>query len=126
MFMTVEEAAHALGVSPCTVREWAKAGKIPARRFGRLWRFDENEIQGAGKVECRYTDTPSPLIGGSASRLAVERFASRQAQKTERTPKSSSKGSVKSTGARLSLVSSTTHGKKRANVGFESEPESEA
>lgn len=117
MFLTVEQAAIQLGVSPCTVREWAKAGKIPARRFGRLWRFDENEIKGAGKVDCPSTVIPSPLIGGYASRSAVERFVKRQGQKTAHKPKNTSTSLESDTGVRLSLVSNITPGKRRATDG---------
>lgn len=45
MILTPEQAADLLQVSPDTVREWARLGKIPARRFGRLWRFDAEELK---------------------------------------------------------------------------------
>lgn len=34
MWVTPPTAARALGVSTCTVRRWAKAGKIPWQRYG--------------------------------------------------------------------------------------------
>lgn len=118
MFLTVDEAAVELGVTPGTVREWAKKGRIPARRFGRLWRFDKNEINDAGKVEaCPSIAIQSPLIGGYASRSAVEKFAKRQGQKTARLPKNLNTSCAKGTGVKLALVSSTTVGKKRENGG---------
>lgn len=43
--MTVEEVAKYLRVRPSTIYEWAKEGKIPAAKVGRLWRFHEEEIE---------------------------------------------------------------------------------
>ena len=43
--MTVEEVADYLRVRPSTVYEWAKRGKIPAVKMGRLWRFESEEIE---------------------------------------------------------------------------------
>ena len=43
--MTVEEVAEYLRVKSSTVYEWAKKGKIPAAKVGRLWRFDREEIE---------------------------------------------------------------------------------
>jgi len=42
--MTVEEVAEFLRVRPSTVYDWAKDGKIPASKVGRLWRFHRDEI----------------------------------------------------------------------------------
>ena len=43
--LTVDEVADFLRVKPSTVYEWAKNGKIPARKVGRLWRFSREEIE---------------------------------------------------------------------------------
>lgn len=43
--MTVEEVAAYLRVKPSTVYDWAKRGKIPAVKIGRLWRFESEEIE---------------------------------------------------------------------------------
>lgn len=43
--MTVEEVAEYLRIRPTTVYEWAKSGKIPAVKMGRLWRFESEEIE---------------------------------------------------------------------------------
>lgn len=43
--MTAEEVAEYLRVRLTTVYEWAKKGKIPAARVGRLWRFRREEIE---------------------------------------------------------------------------------
>lgn len=37
--LTVEEAARLLRVSPWTVRDLARRGKLPGRRVGKEWRF---------------------------------------------------------------------------------------
>lgn len=125
--LTPEEAAAVLKLTPATVRAWAKAGRIPARRFGRLWRFDENEIKNAGKADtCPSIDTPNPLIGGYASRSAVEKFASRQARKSAPTPRNSNTNCGLATGVRLTLVRSITPGKKRGSGGSGSGPASAA
>ena len=43
--MTVKEVADYLRVKPSTVYDWAKQGKIPAVKIGRLWRFGREEIE---------------------------------------------------------------------------------
>lgn len=37
--LNVEEAAQLLRVSPWTVRELARRGRLPGRRVGKEWRF---------------------------------------------------------------------------------------
>lgn len=44
MKITVAQAANRLGVSHMTVRRHIEAGRIPAYRFGRLFRIDEAEL----------------------------------------------------------------------------------
>ena len=43
--LTVDEVADFLRVKPSTVYEWAKNGKIPASKVGRLWRFSREEVE---------------------------------------------------------------------------------
>ena len=43
--LTAEEVADFLRVKPATVYEWAKSGKIPASKVGRLWRFQREQIE---------------------------------------------------------------------------------
>ena len=43
--LTVEEVAQYLRVKRSSVYEWAQAGKIPAAKIGRLWRFHRGEIE---------------------------------------------------------------------------------
>ena len=43
--LTVDEVADFLRVKPSTVYEWAKQGKIPASKVGRLWRFSRKDVE---------------------------------------------------------------------------------
>jgi len=44
-FVRVVEVARALGVSPVTVRNWTKQGRIPALRIGsQTARYDLEEV----------------------------------------------------------------------------------
>lgn len=44
-FLSVGEAAQRLCVSPWTIRQWCRAGTIPASRFGRMrWRISSRVI----------------------------------------------------------------------------------
>lgn len=43
-WIDVGEAANYLGVKAETVRIWAKAKKMPARKIGRCWKFRISEI----------------------------------------------------------------------------------
>lgn len=115
--LTPDEAAKILKVEPETVRAWARDGIIPAHRYGRLWRFDENEITTVGKVECPSTATPSRLIGGSASRSAVAKFVNRQARRTEKPPKNSNTSSVTNIGERRALANRSICGKTQGSGG---------
>jgi excisionase family DNA binding protein len=43
--LTVPEVASYLRVSQATIYRMAQAGRIPARRVGRSWRFSSNQIR---------------------------------------------------------------------------------
>ena len=43
--LKLTQAAAVLQCHPKTLRLMAQAGKIPARRVGRLWRFSENRLR---------------------------------------------------------------------------------
>lgn len=43
--LTVEQLADMLGVTPYTVRQWARDGKLPTLRLGKYWRFRESSIR---------------------------------------------------------------------------------
>jgi excisionase family DNA binding protein len=42
---TPEGAAEALMVSPKTIREWLRIGKLKGVKIGRLWRVRESDLQ---------------------------------------------------------------------------------
>lgn len=42
--LTVKQAAEKLQVSPNTIRHWLKTGRIPGRKFGRVYRLVEGEL----------------------------------------------------------------------------------
>lgn len=50
--LTTEQAAALLGLSPYTVREFAREGKIPGRKVGQTWRFSRDGL-------IRWLETPN-------------------------------------------------------------------
>jgi len=61
--LTVNEVADFLRVKPSTVYDWAKNGKIPASKVGRLWRFSREKVEawvrnGGLQPNSRQPDTP--------------------------------------------------------------------
>ena len=42
--LNVDEAAELLGVSPWTVREQARVGRLPGRKVGKEWRFSRQAL----------------------------------------------------------------------------------
>jgi excisionase family DNA binding protein len=42
--LDVEEAAQLLSVSPWTVREQARQGRLPGRKVGKEWRFSRQGL----------------------------------------------------------------------------------
>lgn len=43
--LTPEEAAEILAVSPKSIREWLRKGKLKGLRAGRLWRIRERDLE---------------------------------------------------------------------------------
>ncbi len=43
-YLSLNQAASYLGLSPKTIYVWAEGEKIPAYKVGRLWRFDRVEL----------------------------------------------------------------------------------
>jgi excisionase family DNA binding protein len=43
--LTPEEAAERLAVSPKSIREWLRQGKLKGVRAGRLWRIRERDLE---------------------------------------------------------------------------------
>lgn len=58
---SVAEAAAVMGISPLTLGDWLRAGKIVGTKIGRKWRITESDLQAfidAGRREkpCGGTD----------------------------------------------------------------------
>lgn len=45
LLLTLSETARLLQLSPRTVWQWAKDGKLPCIRFGRVLRFPRRELE---------------------------------------------------------------------------------
>ncbi|MEX0650186.1 MAG: helix-turn-helix domain-containing protein [Candidatus Andersenbacteria bacterium] len=43
-FLTVQEAAKKLRVKPITIYRMARAGKLPAIKFGKSWRISSRRL----------------------------------------------------------------------------------
>lgn len=44
-WISIEDAAHYLGVKVVTIREWIKKENgIPAHKIGKLWKFKKSEL----------------------------------------------------------------------------------
>ncbi|MGK5082465.1 helix-turn-helix domain-containing protein [Bdellovibrionota bacterium FG-1] len=73
-WLSVEEIAAHLGVSKETIYRWLDAGKIPAHRMGRLWKFKASEVDGwvcsggAGVPDILGSSSPvgTEEVGGAA------------------------------------------------------------
>ena len=51
--MSIAEASEFLGFHPVTLRDWARAGRLPAMRIGGRWRLDPRSL--AAWLEARKT-----------------------------------------------------------------------
>ena len=54
--LTIAEVSDLLGFHEVTLRNWVRAGKLPAVRVAGQWRFDPAEL--AGWVEARKMGCP--------------------------------------------------------------------
>ena len=61
-YLTLKETAEYFRVQPLTVRRWALAGKIPAHKVGRQWRFSLKEIEEWAASEGKKAATRKVLI----------------------------------------------------------------
>ncbi len=43
--LTLKEVAQRLKLHPNTLRRYAKEGKLPAMKFGRVWRIEEKDLK---------------------------------------------------------------------------------
>jgi excisionase family DNA binding protein len=44
-FLTINEVAATLRVSPITIREWLRKGKMTGLKTGKLWRIRKEDLQ---------------------------------------------------------------------------------
>ena len=73
-FLTTEEVLEYLQVNLRTVYRLIKAGKIPAVRVGRQWRFRKRDIDGwLDSQRSRGTRAPIPAATAPSSRTPMER-----------------------------------------------------
>jgi len=79
-FLTTEEVLEYLQVNLRTVYRLIKAGKIPAVRVGRQWRFRKRDIdgwldsqrpRGAGRAAGQAAPAPRPTAGATRPRVLV-------------------------------------------------------
>ncbi len=76
VFLTVEEAARRLSVTPWTLRVWIKAGELEGVKISRKWRIPESALsdlakRAKGKKQTRSVgDGQSPVGSLEAIRAA--------------------------------------------------------
>jgi excisionase family DNA binding protein len=70
-FLTTEEVLEYLQVNLRTVYRLIKAGKIPAVRVGRQWRFRKRDIDAWLDSQRARSTSPRPLAAASAARSAL-------------------------------------------------------
>ena len=42
--LTIQDVAERLKLTPQTIYNWAKAGKLPGGKIGKVWRFRESAL----------------------------------------------------------------------------------
>jgi excisionase family DNA binding protein len=68
--LTARAVAALLGLSPATVRDWTRAGKLPALRLpSGAWRYRREELERwlDGRAATRPTPTPAPDDDGGVA-----------------------------------------------------------
>ena len=43
--LTIEEVADVLGLSPKTIRDWLRTGRLPGAKLGNVWRIRPEALQ---------------------------------------------------------------------------------
>ena len=84
-FLTLDEAASALQLHPVTLRAFAAAGRVPAVKVGRVWRFLQIDLLawarahyrradavGDKEITCRSTNVQIVASGGPRSAYQTE------------------------------------------------------
>ena len=71
---SVDEVSEHLGVAQDTIYRWISAGRIPAHRIGRLWKFQLHEVDQWVR-DGRTNDEPEPVSAarGTAGQPAQRR-----------------------------------------------------
>ncbi|MGE3138142.1 MAG: helix-turn-helix domain-containing protein [Thermoleophilia bacterium] len=79
--LTLPEVAEWLGVHPNTIHRAARAGRIPARRVGREWRFLTDAVaigwspRRRGTPEAPMTTAPAPRVPAAPLELTAQQAA---------------------------------------------------
>jgi excisionase family DNA binding protein len=89
MFLTAEEAAKECHCTPDTMRRGAAAGTIPARKIGRRWLFEPEQLRAYVRGEWHSANERPAVPGGLDSQFAVGAFGRAAAQLTGKLPKNS-------------------------------------
>jgi excisionase family DNA binding protein len=66
-YLTPEQVAERLNVSPRAVLEWLRHGRLVGHKFGRLWRVDVKDLEAfiqASRVEPRQPVLTTPRHDG--------------------------------------------------------------
>lgn len=74
-FLTVDEAARRLAITPYTMREWLKTGKVRGVRVSRRWRVPERALFELASA----TQPPTPPADAANSGDLAEFLAQAQA-----------------------------------------------
>ena len=98
MFLTVDDAARELHLTPDGVRRMAAEGRIPARKVGRRWLFHPDMLDKYMRGEWQSTNERPGVRGGFESQYAASLFAEVPEPSTEKKPKNSRQRSVTGTG----------------------------
>ncbi len=100
MFLTADEAALELRMTPDGVRRLAAVGRIPARKVGRRWLFEPDQLRSFVRNEWQSTNERPGVPGGLDSQYAVSLFAEAPEHSTEKKPRNSRPRSATDTGGR--------------------------
>ena len=78
--MTTREAAEYLRTSEDSIKRFARAGRIPAAKLGRAWRFVKDDLDRwlAGGGTASEPDVDAWLIERAKERLMEPRFTNEQ------------------------------------------------
>jgi excisionase family DNA binding protein len=90
MTLPLKDAAEFLGLHPETLRERAKAGKIPGAKIGKAWRFLPADLTAYFRSQCRSTVALEVRSGGSTcGTLAAEELDALLERATKKRPNES-------------------------------------